>query len=148
LEQVRLQLLADEIKPAEARRAQMVEEARGRAAKVVEEGKATASALLELAATWRSSGSSAREIVVAQKLSSLIGTLMSTVPNAPINKVTFIDSKLAGGNDLAVKAAITSEQLKHTMGIDVPAILNKISGGASPATKAAFMDQASQTIVT
>jgi len=33
------------------------------------------------------------------------------------------------------------------MGIDVPAILNKISG-AKPATKAAFLEEATQTIVT
>ena len=36
-------------------------------------------------------------------------------------------------DNLAVKAAITSEQLKHTMGIDVPALLNKI-GGDKPST--------------
>ncbi len=147
LEQVRLRLLADEIKPAEARRSLKIEAARGNAAQVVEDGKATAAALRELASTWHDSGNSAREIVVAQKLNSLVSTLMSTVPGAPIDKVTFIDRKLTGGNDLAVKAAITSEQLKHTMGIDVPAILNKISG-AKPATKAAFLDDASQTIVT
>jgi flotillin len=147
LEQVRLRLLADEIKPAEARRSLKIEAARGNAAKVVEEGKATAAALRELASTWHDSGSSAREIVVAQKLNSLVSTLMSTVPGSPIDKVTFIDQKLTGGNDLAVKAAITSEQLKHTMGIDVPAILNKISG-AKPATKAAFLEEATQTIVT
>lgn len=142
LEQVRFRLLADEIKPAEARRLYKIETARGNAAQVVEEGKATAAALRELAETWRTSGESAREIVVAQKLNGLVGTLMSTVPSTPIDKVTFIDRELAQGGDFAVKAAITSEQLKHTMGIDVPAILNKISGG-KPATKAKLLDEAS-----
>lgn len=141
LEQVRFRLLADEIKPAEARRLLKIETARGNAAQVIEEGKATASALRELAETWRTAGDSAREIVVAQKLNGLVGTLMSTVPTAPIDKVTFIDRQLSQGGDLAVKAAITSEQLKHTMGIDVPAILNKISGGQS-ASKAQWVDEA------
>ncbi len=148
LEQVRLRLLADEIKPAEARRKLKVEAARGNAAKMVEEGKATASALRDLAETWRKSGDSAREIVVAQKLQGLVTTLMSTVPANPIDKVTFIDRKLSEGNDLAVKAAITSEQLKHTMGIDVPALLNKIAGGSNPVSKGVFLDNASKTIVT
>ncbi len=151
LEQVRLRLLADEIKPAEARRSLKIEAARGNAAKVVEEGKATANALRELAETWRLSGDSAREIVVAQKLQSLVGTLMSTVPSSPIDKVTFIDRKLSEGNDLAVKAAITSEQLKHTMGIDVPALLNKIAGnkgGDKAPSLPSFLEQAGQTIVT
>ncbi len=128
LEQVRFQLVADEIKPAEARRSMMMERARGNAAKTIEDGKATAAALRELATTWRTQGDSARQIVVAQKLNGLVGSLMSTVSNLPIDKVTFIDKKLSdgGGGNLAVKAAITSEQLKHTMGIDVPALLNKI----------------------
>jgi flotillin len=146
LEQVRFRLVADEIKPAEARRLLKIENARGNAALVIEEGKATAAALRELAETWRQSGDSAREIVVAQKLNSLVGTLMSTVPTAPIDKVTFIDKDLnKSGGDLAVKAAITSEQLKHTMGIDVPAILNKISGN-QPAQKAQWIDEASVVI--
>jgi flotillin len=129
LEQVRLQLEADVLKPAEARRQQMLEQARGKAAQVVEDGRATADALRMLAETWQRSGDSARQILVAQKLSGLVQHLMSTVSNLPIDKVTFIDRELTqGGSNLAVKAAVTSEQLKHTLGIDLPALLNKISG--------------------
>lgn len=136
LDQVRFRLLADEVKPAEARRLLKIETARGNAAQVVEEGKATASALRALAETWRTSGDSARQIVVAQKLNGLVGSLMSTVSNLPIDKVTFIDSSLSGGGgDLATKAAVTSEQLKSLMGIDVPALLNKISGPGTSAAK-------------
>ncbi|MBL4634031.1 MAG: flotillin family protein [Kofleriaceae bacterium] len=134
LDQVRFQLLADEIKPAEARRLLKIEIARGNAAQVVEEGKATAEALTQLSETWRKSGNSARQIVVAQKLNGLVGSLMSTVSNLPIDKVTFIDRDLnTSGGDLATKAAVTSEQLKSLMGIDVPALLNKLGAGASPA---------------
>ncbi len=131
IEQVRYQLLADRVKPAEARKRQMEEQARGRSAQVIEDGKATAEALRQLTTTWDQSGDSAREILVAQKLNGLVGQLMKTVSTMPINKVTFIDKSLtegAGGN-LAVKAAVTSEQLKHLLGVDVPAILNKITGG-------------------
>ncbi len=142
LEQVRFRLLADEIKPAEARRLQKIEEARGNASQVIEEGKATADAMRAIAETWRTSGDSARQIVVAQKLNGLVSSLMGTVSSLPIDKVTFIDKELNGGNDLAVKAAITSEQLKHTMGIDLPKILNKVAGASSPAKSSRGSDNA------
>jgi flotillin len=128
IEQVKLQLEADKIKPASARRQELVENARGRAAKVVEEGKATAEALRQLARTWASSGDSARQILVAQKLSGLVEQLMSTVSALPIDKVTVIDRKLSGGDNVAVRAAVTSEQLKHAIGVDVPQLLNRIAG--------------------
>jgi flotillin len=130
LEQVRLQLTADQIKPAEAARQQSIESARGDAAQIIENGKATAEALRQMAATWRKQGDSARQILVAQKLSGLIGQLMSTVSALPIDKVTFIDRGLTdGGNNIAVKAAVAAEQLKHTIGVDVPAILSRLGGG-------------------
>jgi flotillin len=131
LSQVRLQLLADQIKPAEAQKEQMEEQARGAAAYMIEEGKATAEALRALGETWNKSGDNARQIVVAQKLESLIGHLMGTVGNITVDKVTFIDRALAGdGSNLAVKAAVTSEQLKHTLGIDLPELFRRL--GAKP----------------
>ena len=132
LDQVRLQLAADQVKPAEAARAQAIERARGEAAQIIENGKATAGALRQMAETWRRQGDSARQILVAQKLSGLIGQLMSTVSALPIDKVTFIDRGLTdGGSNLAVKAAVASEQLKHTIGVDVPALLTRMGGGVA-----------------
>ncbi len=130
MEQVRLQLEADYIKPAEAKRQQMISEARGESAIIVERGKATAEALRRVAVTWREAGDSARQIFVAQKLGSLVGSLMSTVGEITIDKVTFIDQELTrGGSNFAVNAAVTAEQLKHTLGVDVPALLDRIGGG-------------------
>ncbi len=130
LEQVRLQLQADRIKPAIARRQQMVEKARGQAARVVEEGKATAAAIRSISDTWSQCGDEARQIFVAQQLSGLVGHMMSTVDESSINKITFIDKALTrGGSNLAVDAAVTSEQLKHTMGIDIPALLGRLGAG-------------------
>jgi flotillin len=130
MEQVRLQLEADYIKPAEAKRQQMIAEARGDSATIIERGKATAEALRRVATTWREAGDSARQIFVAQKLGALVGSLMSTVGEIKIDKVTFIDQDLArGGSNFAVNAAVTAEQLKHTLGIDVPALLDRVAGG-------------------
>lgn len=131
MEQVRLQLEADYIKPAEAKRQQMIAEARGDSATIVERGKATAEALRRVATTWREAGDSARQIFVAQKLGGLVGRLMSTVGELEVDKVTFIDQDLArSGSNFAVNAAVTAEQLKHTMGVDVPALLERIAGPA------------------
>jgi flotillin len=126
LAQVRFQLIADKVKPAEARKAQMVAQARGAASKIIEEGKATAQAIRSLGATWEKAGDSARQIFVAQKLQSLVTTMMKTVGDIPIDKVTVIDRELAAnGSNFAVKAAVTSEQLKQLLGVDLAAIAQR-----------------------
>lgn len=128
LAQVRFQLIADKIKPAEAKRSQMVAQARGAASKIVEEGKASAQAIRSLAETWAQAGDSARQIFIAQKLQSLVGTMMSTVGEIPVDKLTVIDKELAAnGSNFAVKAAITAEQLKQMLGVDVAAAVNRLS---------------------
>ena len=124
--QVRFQLVADKVKPAEAQRSQMVAQARGAASKIVEEGKATAAAIRSLGETWAKAGDSARQIFVAQKLSGLVATMMSTVGEMPIDKLTIIDKELAAnGSNFAVKAAITAEQLKQMLGVDLTAIAQR-----------------------
>lgn len=127
LAQVRFQLIADKVKPAEARRSQMIAQARGAAAKIVEEGKATAQAIRSLGETWTKAGDNARQIFVAQKLQGLVGTMMQTVGEMPIDKLTIIDKDLAAnGSNFAVKAAVTAEQLKQMLGIDVTQIAQRV----------------------
>lgn len=128
LAQVRFQLIADKIKPAEAKKSQMVAQARGAASKIVEEGKASAQAIRSLAQTWAQAGDSARQIFIAQKLQNLVTTMMSTVGEIPIDKLTIIDKELAAnGSNFAVKAAITAEQLKQMLGVDVAAAVQRLS---------------------
>lgn len=126
LAQVRFQLIADKVKPAEARKSQMIAQARGVASKVVEEGKATAQAIRSLGETWTKAGDNARQIFVAQKLQGLVGTMMQTVGEMPIDKLTVIDKELAAnGSNFAVKAAVTAEQLKQMLGIDIAGIAQR-----------------------
>ncbi len=133
LAQVRYQLVADKVKPAEARKAQMVQQARGAAAKIVEDGKATATAIRSLGETWAKAGDNARQIFVAQKLQSLVNTMMRTVGDMPIDKLTVIDKELAAnGSNFAVKAAVTAEQLKQMLGIDVTQLAQRALPGALP----------------
>ncbi len=130
---MRFQLIADKVKPAEAKKSQMIAQAKGVASKLVEEGKATASAIRALGETWGKAGDSARQIFVAQKLQRLVQTMMSTVGDIPIDKVTVIDKELAaGGGNFAVKTAITSEQIKQLLGVDLAAAVQRMSGGAPP----------------
>jgi flotillin len=137
LAQVRFQLVADKVKPAEARKAQMVAQARGAASKIIEEGKASAAAIRSLGATWAKAGDSARQIFVAQKLQHLVATMMKTVGDIPVDKVTVIDRDLAAnGSNFAVKAAVTAEQLKQMLGVDLAAIAQRAAPvpalGAAP----------------
>ena len=132
LAQVRFQLIADKVKPAEARKSQMVAQAKGTASKIVEDGKATAAAIRSLGETWGKAGDSARQIFVAQKLQSLVGTMMSTVGEMPIDKLTVIDRELAAnGSNFAVKAAVTAEQLKQMLGIDVTQLAQRALPGGT-----------------
>jgi flotillin len=138
LAQVRFQLLADKVKPAEAKKQQMVETARGASSRIVEEGKATAAAIRHLAQTWQRAGDNARQIFVAQKLSNLVATLMGTVGDVSIDKVTFIDQGLASnGSSFAVNAAVTNEQLKHTLGVDLAAVVRGLAEKGVAVPKAA-----------
>jgi flotillin len=132
LAQVRYQLIADKVKPAEARKMQMVLQARGAASKIIEDGKATAHAIRALGATWAKAGDNARQIFVAQKLQSLVNTMMKTVGDMPIDKLTVIDKELAAnGSNFAVKAAITAEQLKQMLGVDIAALAQRALPGAT-----------------
>ena len=127
LAQVRFQLIADKVKPAEARKEQMVQQARGAAAKIIEDGKASAAAIRSLGEVWAKAGDSARQIFVAQKLQSLIQTMMQTVGEMPIDKLTVIDRELAtNGSNFAVKAAVTAEQIKQMMGIDIAGMAQRV----------------------
>jgi hypothetical protein len=60
---------------------------------------------------------------------------MQTVGEMPIDKLTVIDKELANsGGNFAVKAAITNEQLKQMLGVDLAALaqraMPKLPGGA------------------
>jgi len=137
IEQVRLQLEADLLKPAEARRQEQVAVARGAAARIVEEGRATATSLSALARTWEESGDSARQILLAQKLAPLLEALLGTVGKAPVERLTLLDARLGGGSDLASRVTVLSEQLRHVLGVDPRELLRRLSETPAPAEQGA-----------
>ncbi|WP_306818672.1 flotillin family protein [Archangium lipolyticum] len=128
IEQVRLLLEADVLKPAEARRQEQVAAARGAASRIVEEGRATATSLSAMARTWEDSDGSARQILLAQKLAPLLETLLGPVGQAPIERLTVLDTRLGASGELSSRVALIGEQLKHVFGVEPRELLRRLAG--------------------
>jgi flotillin len=116
IKQVKQQLQADVIAPAEADSKRAIASAKGDAAQIIEDGKALAEGTQKLAESWLAGGSNARDIFLLQKLDILLQTLSTTVPTVEVQKVTVVD---ADNGSLGTKAAAMLEQLKQTTGIDI-----------------------------
>ena len=130
LEQVKRQQAADVIQPAQARKAELEAQAKGKAAQFVEEGKANVIALRELIDTWNAAGESARPVFLLQQFDTILDAMMSTVQEIDIGKITIIDSNLDHldrQGTLPLKAASGSEQIKETLGMDLPKMLQGLA---------------------
>jgi len=121
--QVEQQLQADVVAPAEADCQRAQADAKGQAASIIEDGKAQAEGLRSLAKSWNAAGENAREIFLFQKLEPLLSSMVSTVPEIDVQKVTVIDPA-NGGN--ATKLAAFMEQLQETTGIDLPGVVERL----------------------
>lgn len=129
LEQVRMQLLADVVRPAEARKSEMVEEARGAAARIVEEGRATADAIRMMDATLRDLGpEEARRIVLGQRLPKLVSEMLGTVSDLRVDRLTMVGGD-GQASRLASATAATTDQLREGLGVDVGGLVQRVLGG-------------------
>ncbi|HIK11664.1 MAG TPA: flotillin family protein [Oscillatoriaceae cyanobacterium M33_DOE_052] len=129
IEQVRQQLQADVVAPAEAECAAAIARAKGNASRIVEEGKALAEGIESLSQSWKAAGPSARDIFLFQKLQTLLATLVSTVPDIEVQNVTVIDAE---GGSTATKMAAFFEQLRQGAGLDIPGALRGNGGENKP----------------
>jgi flotillin len=128
IEQVRLQLDADVIQPAEAARRESEENAKGEAAKIVEQGRATAKVLTDIAERYNTSGRAGRDILLMQKLAPMMAKISHSMGSLKVDQLTVLGK---GGNDdgdLAGKLVTYGEQIKAATGIDVPALLRQKLG--------------------
>ena len=125
IEQVRLQLDADVIQPAEAARREAEENAKGDAAKIVEQGQATAKVLTDIADRYNTSGSAGRDILLMQKLVPLMSKMAQSMGELKVDRLTVLGRGGEGGegDDLAGKLVNYGEQIKAATGIDVPALV-------------------------
>lgn len=128
MEQVRLQLRADVIQPAEARKDAAVAKAKADATKIVEQGKATAKVLTDLAATYRASGTSGRDVLLMQKLVPLLETVSSTIGKVHIDRVTVIGKGAGDAGSLAGNIAGANEQFRAATGVDLAGALKRKLG--------------------
>jgi flotillin len=136
IQQIRLQLQADVVQPAEAARRQAEEAAKGEAAKIVERGRATAAVLEDIARSYKDSGTSGRDVLLMQKLVPLLEQLSGTIGQLRVDRLTVLatDKKDGlGGGSLAGKLVGYSEQIKAATGVDVPKLLQDRLGESAPA---------------
>lgn len=128
IEQVKLKLEADLIKPAIAYRQQKQAQAQASVASIRENGLAQAAGLRELSGAWLQAGENAREIFMLEKLRGLIEILMGTVSEIQVDQLTVVGSE-AGQATSAGKVASLVEQLRSAADIDLPELLKGIGIG-------------------
>lgn len=133
VEQVRRRLDADVVAPARAAMEASQANAKGDASKIVEDGKATVAVLEEMLATWKAGGDHARDIFLMQKLQTLLGSLVSTIDQVQIERLTV----LPAADSQAGRAVRWVEEIKGTTGVDVPALVNRFGGGGTETREAA-----------
>lgn len=126
VEQIRRRLEADVIAPAEAGMQRQQSEAQGNSAHIIEDGKATVAVLHEMIRTWKAGGENARDIFLMQKLQNLMSSLVGTIDNVKIDKITVLPAGQGGGT--SAKAVRLVEELKGSLGVDLPALLETAAG--------------------
>lgn len=125
IEQVKLQLQADVVRPAEAQRDQAIAKAKADAAKIIEQGKATAKVLRDLSVSYRGQGTAGRDVLLMQKLVPVLKQVSGTIGELRVDRLTVIgkgESNGSGGS-LAGKLVSTNEQIKAATGIDVTGVM-------------------------
>ncbi len=130
IEQVKVQLDADLVAPAEAYKLQQEAEARAAVAGIRENGLATARGLRELAETWIQAGADARDIFLLEKLRYLVSIMVGTVSKVEIDQITMVGDGNGQGGSTAGQVASLIEQLRSSSDIDVPAILKRLGVGS------------------
>jgi flotillin len=144
IEQVRLKLQADVIKPAEAKVQEDWARAKADAARIVEQGRATAQVLTDLATSYRQSEGTGRDVLLMQKLVPLLDTISGTIGDIHVDRLTVIGKNGQNGDGKALAASLitTSEQIKAATGIDVPGVLRDRFGTgetkSDPPTREAY----------
>jgi flotillin len=135
IEQVKLQLEADVIQPAEAQRQQAEQLAKADASKIIEQGRATATVLKNLALTYRRSGTAGRDVLLMQKLVPTMQQVLTSMNDVKIDKLTVLSQGGGSGGNLAAQLVATNEQIKAATGIDVPQLVkDRFAAPVTPPT--------------
>lgn len=122
--QVKQQLQADVVAPAEAQCKQEIARAKGDAASIIEDGKAQAEGTQRLAESWKAAGTNAKDIFLFQKLEILLKMMAMGVPNVEVESLTVVDGK---HGSKATQIASFVEQLRQTTGVDLAQVASNLT---------------------
>lgn len=133
VEQIRAMLEADVVLPAKAAAEAAEASAKATTASIIEDGRARADALRKLAASYRQAGQSGRDVLLLQKLDSIIEAITDSIAETHVAKVTMIGTGVPGlgddGGSLPVKAYSTLEQFRRLTGVDLVEKLKDVDLG-------------------
>jgi flotillin len=125
--QVKRQLEADVIQVAEADRRAREEQARGQAAALIERGRAEAAALKSIVEAFRGAGDAAREVLALQQVIPLVAQVAGAGQPLLVEKVSVLPDGAGKSGDGFARAAIgATEQLRAALGIDLPALAQRL----------------------
>ncbi len=130
VEQIRRKLDADIIQPAMASAEASEKRAVAGAAHIIEDGRARAAALTALSEAWTKAGPNAREVLLMQKMNSIIGAITDSIAETNIERLTMIDG--ANGNNVATRSLPALEQIKQVFGIDVVEKIKQFGTSETP----------------
>ena len=128
IKQVKQQLQADVVAPAEAQCKQAIARAKGDAASIIEDGKAQAEGTQRLAESWKTAGANAKDIFLFQKLETLMKMMAAGVPDVQVESLTVVDGK---DGSKATQIASFVEQLRQTTGVDVTQVAQNLAGNGA-----------------
>jgi flotillin len=126
VEQMKRQLAAEILEPAKAEMSAQESRAKGEAAKVIADGSAAVAAFRQLIQTWRSAGNNAKDIMILQKLNVLVESMLSTLGNLKVDRMTVITSGSGNSGSFGAKALAMNEELKATVGVDLAAATRRL----------------------
>lgn len=134
-EQVRLQMDADVLRPAAAKRTALEAQAKADAATITEGGKATVNALDQFVTAWQNAGGTARDVVMMEKIASISRSIAETVAGTRIDRLALMSGDPeAGGLPKMVVDGLS--RLKAATGVDVARRYMADGGDATPASAA------------
>ncbi len=128
--QMKHQLQAEVVTPAKADMQARIAQARGDASHILAKGEAQATALKELSEQWHQAGAAAKDIFLLQKLEVILPTFLRSIENVQIDNVTMLQGMSGGGGGSLPAQAVATVKALEAGGLDVPALLNRLTGGA------------------
>ncbi len=129
-ERIKLQqrkLLADVIEPAKARKEAMELEAKGKAASIIADGEAKRAVLEQMINVYNSAKETGEKVYMLNILPQIVDSIVSTVKQIKIDKLTVIDSG-ANSTDGSLSKLVTqfpalitsiTEMLENTTGVNI-----------------------------